>query len=385
MSSKRDYYEVLGVDRSADDDSIKRAYRKMAIENHPDKNPGDAAAEQRFKEAAEAYAVLSDADKKPRYDQYGHAGVDGAGGGGGAGFSSAEDIFSAFGDMFGGGGGGGGGGGFFDQIFGGGRRGRGRRGSSLKVELALSLEEVATGVKKTIELKRAEACGKCGGSGAKTGTKKKTCSTCEGHGQVIRAQGFFQLRQTCPTCEGQGEMIESPCGACKGRGAVPKSSPVNITIPAGIQDGHAERIPGQGEPGEGGAPPGDLIVVLNVKEHDVFTRYGDDLLMQTRISFRQAVTGDEVHIPTITGESVAMKIPAGTQPGEKLRVRNHGLPRPDGYGRGNLVVQIQVTVPKKITSEQSELLAKFDELETGKKSKKDQKKTIFEKVKDIFS
>lgn len=385
MSSKRDYYEVLGVDRSADDDSIKRAYRKMAIENHPDKNPGDEASERRFKEAAEAYAVLSDADKKSRYDQYGHAGVDGPGGGGGAGFSSAEDIFSAFGDMFGGGGGGGGGGGFFDQIFGGGQRGRGRRGNSLKVELALSLKEVATGVKKTIELKRAEACGKCGGSGAKAGTKKKTCGTCEGHGQVIRSQGFFQLRQTCPTCEGQGQTIESPCGPCKGRGTVPKTSPVNITIPAGIQDGHAERIPGQGEPGEGGAPPGDLIVVLNVKEHDVFTRYGDDLLMQTRISFRQAVTGDEVHIPTITGESVAMKIPAGTQPGEKLRVRNHGLPRPDGYGSGNLVVQIQVTVPKKITSEQSELLAKFDELETGKKSKKDQKKTIFEKVKDIFS
>lgn len=382
MSQKRDYYEVLGVDRSSDDDAIKRAYRKMAIDNHPDKNPGDEAAERRFKEAAEAYSVLSDAEKKQRYDQYGHAGVDGAGGGGGAGFASAEDIFSAFGDMFGGGGGGGG---FFDQIFGGGRRGRGRRGSSLKVALELTLEEVATGVKKTLELKRAEACGTCAGSGAKPGTKKKTCGTCEGHGQVVRSQGFFQLRQTCPTCQGQGEQIESPCGKCKGRGTVPKNAPINITIPAGIQDGHAERIAGQGEPGEGGGPPGDLIVVLHVKEHEVFTRYGDDLLMQTRISFRQAVVGDEVKIPTITGEEVSMKIPAGTQPGEKLRVRNHGLPRPDGYGRGNLVVQIQVTVPNKITAEQSELLDKFDELETGKKSKKDQKKTIFEKVKDIFS
>ena len=382
MSSKRDYYEVLSVERNADGDTIKRAYRKMAIENHPDKNPGDATAEQRFKEAAEAYSVLSDDGKRQRYDQYGHAGVEGPGGGGGGGFHSAEDIFSAFGDMFGGGGGGG----FFDQIFGGGgRRGRGRRGSSLKVDLELTLEEVATGVKKTIELKRAEPCSTCAGSGAKPGTNKKTCSTCEGHGQVIRSQGFFQLRQTCPTCQGQGETIESPCQKCKGRGAVPKSAPINITIPAGIQDGHAERIPGQGEPGEGGGPPGDLIVVLHVKEHAVFTRYGDDLLMQTRISFRQAVTGDDVDIPTITGESVQVKIPAGTQPGEKLRVRNHGLPRPDGYGRGNLVVQMQVTVPKKITSEQADLLAKFDELETGKKSKKDQKKTIFEKVKDIFS
>lgn len=381
MSSKRDYYEILGVDRSADEDTIKKAYRKLAIANHPDKNPGDEAAEKRFKEAAEAYAVLSDAQKKQRYDQFGHAGVDGAGGGGGAGFSSAEDIFAAFGDMFGGGGGGG----FFDQLFGGGRRGRGRRGASLKVDLELTLEEVATGVKKTIELKRSEACGTCAGTGAKPGTSKKTCQTCEGHGQVVRSQGFFQLRQTCPTCEGQGEMIETPCTKCKGRGAVPKTSPVNITIPAGIENGHAERIPGQGEPGEGGAPPGDLIVVLHVKEHPVFTRYGDDLLMQTRISFRQAVIGDEVEIPTITGEQVMMKIPAGTQPGEKLRVRNHGLPRPDGYGRGNLVVQIQVDVPAKITAEQRELLDKFDELETGKKPKKDQKKTIFEKVKDIFS
>ncbi|MEC8652406.1 MAG: molecular chaperone DnaJ [Planctomycetota bacterium] len=383
MSSKRDYYEILGVDRSANEDAIKKAYRKLAIANHPDKNPGDEAAERRFKEAAEAYAVLSDAEKKQRYDQFGHAGVDGAGGGG-PGFASAEDIFSAFGDMFGGGGGGGG---FFDQLFGGGggRRGRGRRGASLKVDLELTLEEVATGVKKTIELKRSEACGTCGGSGAKPGTKKKVCQTCEGHGQVIRSQGFFQVRQTCPTCQGEGERIETPCGKCKGRGAVPKTSPVNITIPAGIENGHAERIPGQGEPGEGGAPPGDLIVVLHVQEHPVFTRYGDDLLMQTRISFHQAVVGDEVEIPTITGEEVKMKIPAGTQPGERLRVRSHGLSRPDGYGRGNLVVQIQVDVPNKITAEQRELLDKFDELETGKKPKKDQKKTIFEKVKDIFS
>jgi molecular chaperone DnaJ len=382
MSSKRDYYEILGVDRSAGEEAIKKAYRKQAIANHPDKNPGDEAAERRFKEAAEAYAVLSDAEKKQRYDQFGHAGVDGAGGGG-HGFSSAEDIFSAFGDMFGGGGGGGGG--FFDQLFGGGgggRRGRGRRGASLKVDLELTLKEVATGVKKTIELKRSEACGTCAGSGAKPGTKKQVCKTCEGHGQVIRNQGFFQVRQTCPTCQGEGERIETPCTKCKGRGSVPKSSPVNITIPAGIEHGHAERIPGQGEPGEGGAPPGDLIVVLHVQEHPVFTRYGDDLLMQTRISFRQAVVGDEVEIPTITDEKVKMKIPAGTQPGERLRVRSHGLPRPDGYGRGNLVVQIQVDVPNKITADQRELLDQFDVLENGKK---DQKKTIFEKVKDIFS
>lgn len=380
MAQKRDYYEVLGIDRSADADSIKKAYRKLALDNHPDRNPGNAEAERRFKDAAEAYAVLSDAQKKARYDQYGHAGVDAAGGGGG--FHSAEDIFAAFGDMFGGGGGGG----FFEQFFGGGsRRGRGRRGASLKVDLELTLEEVATGVKKTIELKRPVACTTCDGSGAKPGTKKKTCGTCKGHGEVIRSQGMFQMRQVCPTCQGQGEQIPDPCTKCQGRGRVLEDAPINLTIPPGIETGHAERIAGHGEPGDGGGPPGDLVVVVHVKEHDVFTRYGDDLLMQTRVSFRQAVVGDEIEIPTVTNDKVSMKIPAGTQPGERLRVRNHGLPRADGYGRGNLVVQVQIDVPKKITDEQHELLTRFDELDGIKKGKKTAKKTIFEKVKDIFS
>ncbi|MCA8974548.1 MAG: molecular chaperone DnaJ, partial [Planctomycetes bacterium] len=357
----------------------KKAYRKLALENHPDRNAGNAEAEGRFKEAAEAYAVLSDPQKRQRYDQFGHAGVEGAQGG--QGFRSAEDVFAAFGDLFGGGGGG-----FFEQFFGGGgRRGRGRRGASLKVDLELTLEEVAVGVKKTIELKRHEPCGHCSGSGAKPGTDKQRCSTCEGHGQVIRSQGFFQLRQVCPTCQGQGETITDPCPKCRGRGLVGKDAPITITIPAGIEGGHTERIHGQGEPGEGGGPPGDLVVVLHVKEHKVFTRYGDDLLMQTRISFRQATVGDQIDIPTITGETVAMRIPAGTQPGERLRIKNHGIPRADGYGRGSLVVQIQVEVPKKLTTEQEELLLRFDELESGKKGKKNAKKTIFEKVKDIFS
>ncbi|MCR9245449.1 MAG: molecular chaperone DnaJ [bacterium] len=382
MAQKRDYYEVLGVDRGADAETLKKAYRKLALANHPDRNPGDAEAEKRFKEAAEAYDVLGDEQKRQRYDQFGHAGVEGAGGGGG--FQSAEDIFSAFGDLFGGGGGGGG---FFEQFFGGGggRRGRGRRGASLKVDLELTLEEVATGVKKTIQLKRHETCDNCSGSGAKPGTEKTTCGTCNGHGQVVRSQGFFQLRQTCPTCHGQGETISDPCPKCRGRGAIGKEAPVSISIPAGIESGHTERIPGQGEPGEGGGPPGDLVVVLHVIEHEVFTRFRDDLLMQTRVSFRQAALGDEIEIPTITRESVTMKIPAGTQPGERLRIKNHGLPRADGYGRGSLIVQVQVDVPKKLNTEQRELLERFDELENGKRGKKNAKKTIFEKVKDIFS
>ena len=377
MAKKRDYYEVLGVDRKADEETIKKAYRKLALENHPDRNPGNTDAERRFKEGAEAYAALGDAEKRARYDQFGHAAVDGPGGNG-ADFQSAEDIFAAFGDLFGGNGG------FFEQVFGGGRRGRGRRGASLKADLELTLEEVATGVKKTVTLKRPEPCAHCSGTGAKPGTQKRTCKTCAGHGQVMRQQGFFQLRQTCPTCQGAGDSIDDPCTKCNGRGAIPKDSPITLTIPAGIESGHTERIAGQGEPGEGGAPPGDLVVVLHVKEHDVYTRFGDDLLMQSRITFRQAVAGDEIEIPTITGETVAMKIPAGTQPGEKLRVRNHGLPRADGYGRGNLVVQVQVDVPKKVSDEQHELLRRFDEID-GKKGKKLGKKTIFEKVKDIFS
>jgi molecular chaperone DnaJ len=375
MAQKRDYYEVLGVSRTADDETLKKAYRKLALDNHPDRNPGNAEAEQRFKAAAEAYAVLSDPQKRSRYDQYGHAGVDGPSGGGGGGYS-AEEVFSQFSEMFGGG--------FFEQFFGGGGGRRGRRGASLKVDLQLSLEEVATGVKKTIEVKRPKPCPTCDGSGARPGTKKHACTTCKGHGEVIRSQGFFQVRQTCPTCRGQGQLIADPCGKCQGSGRVHETSPIHISIPAGIESGHVERIVGHGEPGEGG-PAGDLVVVVHVAEHEVFTRYGDDLLMQTRVTFRQAVLGEEIDIPTITGETVALKIPAGTQPGERLRVRNHGLPRADGYGRGSLVVQVQIDVPKKITAEQEELLARFDEIDGGKKGKKAQKKTIFEKVKDIFS
>lgn len=377
MAQKRDYYEVLGVARDATEDAIKKAYRKLALENHPDRNPGNAEAEGRFKQCAEAYAVLSDQDKRRRYDQYGHAGVDGPQGN--PGFSSVEDVFAAFGDMFGGAGG------IFEQFFGGGGRGRGRRGASLRVDLEISLEEVATGVKKTIEIKRPEACANCSGTGQKPGTGKKRCHTCAGRGEVVRNQGFFQLRQTCPTCAGHGETIEEPCPKCKGRAYVAKEVPITIAIPAGIEHGHAERIQGQGEPGQGGGHAGDLVVVVHIKEHAVFSRHGDDLLMQSRISFRQAVLGDEIELPTLTGETVAMKIPPGTQPGEKLRVRNHGLPRLDGYGRGNLVVQVQIDVPKALVPEQEELLRRFDELEDGKKQKKGARKTIFEKVKDIFS
>lgn len=374
MANRKDYYEVLGVPRDAGADDIKRAYRRLAMENHPDRNPGDKAAEERFKEAADAYAVLSEPQKRAAYDRYGHAGVDGRFGGGAEGFSRVEDIFSAFGDLFGGG--------FFDAFFGGGRR-HARRGASLRVDLELSLEEVATGVQKTLEITRPSKCENCAGSGAKPGTSAKPCATCGGAGEVLRSQGFLTVRQPCPRCGGEGSIIEHPCPRCHGRGLVAKKEPLTISIPAGIEEGHVERIPGQGEPGNGGAPPGDLVVVIHLRPHDIFIRQGDDLVAQASIRFRQAVLGDSIEVPTITGETVVLRIPPGTQPGTALRVRGHGLPRVDGYGKGNLVVRIQIEVPKHVTPEQVDALRQFDDVEEAK-IKKSKKKSIFEKVKDIF-
>jgi molecular chaperone DnaJ len=376
MTEKRDYYEVLGLGQGASDVEIKSAYRKLALANHPDQNPDDADAENRFKEAAEAYSVLSDNEKRGRYDQFGHAGVDGQAAGFGGGFTNVDDIFSAFGDIFGGGGG------IFDQLFNRGGRSRARRGASLRVDLSLQLEDVAIGVKKTLDINRNEPCGKCEGSGAKPGTAPTTCGTCGGHGQVVRAQGFFQVSQPCPKCQGRGQVIETPCPQCRGRGVEPKRRSITISIPPGIEDGHVQRIGGEGEPGENNGPAGDLVVVITVEPHEAFSRHGDDLLTQTTISYRQAVLGDAVNIPILTGETVALKIPAGTQPSTRLRLRNQGLPRMDGYGKGHTYVQIQVHVPNKLTNEQEELLKRFDELEERRSNKK--KKSIVERVKDIF-
>ncbi len=374
MADKPDYYEVLGVARDAADEDIKRAYRKQAMDNHPDRNPGDPTAEKRFRLAAEAYAVLSDREKRAAYDRYGHAAVDGRLGPGGRGFGSFDDIFAAFGDLFGGG--------VFEQFFGGGRA-RARRGASLRVDLELSLEEVASGASKAIEITRPARCDNCSGSGARPGTSAVSCRTCGGAGQVMRSQGFLAIRQTCPTCHGAGATVESPCPKCRGRGLLAKKEPITVSVPAGIEEGHVERIPGQGEPGEQGGPSGDLVVVIHVLPHAIFTRHGDDLLAQAKVRFKQAVLGDEVEVPTITGETVVLKIPPGTQPSTALRVRGHGMPRADGYGRGNLVVIVQIEVPKNVSPEQRQALDQFDDAEP-EKGKKGRRKTIFEKVKDIF-
>jgi len=382
MASQRDYYEILGVQRDSSDEEIKKSYRKLALANHPDQNKGDKNAEARFKEAAEAYAVLSDKEKRQRYDQFGHAGVDPqASGFGGGGFGNVEDIFSAFGDIFGGGGGAGGGG-IFDQLFSRGGGSRARRGASLRADMVLTLEDVALGAKKTINLRRNEPCDTCSGSGAKPGTSPKPCGTCGGQGQVIRSQGFFQVSQPCPSCRGQGQVIESPCTKCKGRGVEPKQRSITVSIPPGIEDGHVQRIAGEGEPGDQNGPAGDLVMVISVEPHKQFSRHGDDLLTQTTISYRQAVLGDSVEIPTLNGKTVSLKIPPSTQPGERLRLRNQGLPRMDGYGKGHTYVRIQIHVPDKINSEQEELLRRLDELDETHNKKR--KKGIVERVKDIF-
>jgi molecular chaperone DnaJ len=374
MASKRDYYEVLGVSKDASDDDIKRAFRKHALKYHPDRNAGDKDAERLFKECADAYAVLSDRQKRARYDQFGHAGVEVGGGGG---FANMDDIFAAFGDLFGGGGG------IFDQFFGGGARSRGRRGASLRVDLQLTLEEVLTGAKKTIEITRHEECDNCGGNGAKPGSAPQRCDLCGGAGQVMRSQGFFSIRQPCPKCQGRGNVVTDPCAKCRGRGVRPRKKPIEISIPAGIAEGHVERIPGQGEAGEQGAPPGDLVVVIHVLPHEIFVRSGDDLLAQLKVTFRQAVVGDSVEMKSLSGETVVLKIPPGTHPGERLRIRGYGLPRADGYGRGNLMVQVQIEVPAKVTAEQARLLEQFEELD-DQKGKKARRKGIFEKVRDIL-
>ncbi len=397
MSTQRDYYEILGVPRDAAADQIKSAYRKIALKYHPDRNKDNKDAEAKFKEAAEAYAVLSDAEKRKRYDQFGHAGVGGAGmGRGGAGGFSMEDIFRSFGDIFGGGGGGGG---FsFENLFGGGGgRGGPRRGASLRADIQVTLEEVATGVEKELELTRLDTCGTCDGSGAKPGTKKTKCSMCGGYGQIQQSQGFFSIQRTCPTCHGQGQMIASPCSACRGEGRVPKRETKKIYIPPGIDEGHVERLSGQGEAGEQGGPPGDLVLVIHVEQHDFFDRRGADLVCEVPIRFAQAALGGSIQVPTLERDDekdgrpkfVEMKVPAGTQPGQVLRLRGQGLPTAGGRARGNLLVRVTISVPKKMTAKQQDLLEAFDEVdaEHQREANKETAKSgkgFFDKIKDMF-
>ncbi len=379
MAEKRDYYAVLGVERNAAPEEIKKAYRKLALQHHPDRNPNDPSAEVKFKEAAEAYDVLGDQQKRAQYDQFGHAAFSGGGGGGGR-FTNLEDIFEAFGDVFGGGGGG-----LFGNLFGGQRRTRGgpRPGRDLKVVLDLTLEEIDSGVKRTIALTRHERCDACQGSGGKNGEAPKTCSTCAGRGQVARSQGFFQVMAPCPTCQGRGQVVEHPCTKCQGSGREAKKSDVQLEIPAGVEEGMRIRMPDAGDEGDPGAPRGDLYVVIREIEHAVFQRSGPDLMTEVPFTFAQLSLGAKVEIPTLRG-SGDITLPPGTQPGKVFRLRGQGLPQvhPDGSvgRRGDQLVRAFLEVPKKLTDRQKQLLAEFEAIESAKPDAK----SLLEKITGYF-
>lgn len=367
--SKRDYYEVLGVNKNASETEIKKAYRRMALQYHPDKNPGDKEAEETFKALSEAYAVLSDGQKRATYDQFGHAGLGGGGftsEGFGFGGSPFEDIF---GDIFG-------------DIFSGGsaRRGRGRRGDDLRYNLTIAFEEAAFGLETKIQIPRHQPCEPCGGSGAKQGTSPKVCPTCQGAGQVRYQQGFFSLTRPCPDCAGEGRVIDSPCPDCRGTGRVRAKRTLSLKIPAGVETGSRLKLSGEGEAGTQGGPPGDLYVVLTVKEHPLFQREGQEVICETPISFPQAALGCEMEVPTLEGK-VKLKVPAGTQSGKVLKLAGKGIPSLQGYGRGDQLVVVRVETPTRLTSRQKELLEEFGR-ESG--DVHPMGKSFFDKVKELF-
>ena len=379
---KRDYYEVLGVSKSADATEIKKAYRKLALKYHPDKNPGDKEAEEKFKEAAEAYDVLSNEEKKRRYDQFGHAGVGGAGQGGFGGGMSMDDIFSQFGDIFGSFGGFSGFGGF-----GGGRSARRvNRGTNLRVKVKMNLQEIATGIEKKIKVKKYVACQHCNGTGAKDGKSYSTCSTCKGSGQVTRVQntilGAMQTTSTCPTCEGEGKIINEKCTFCNGEGVLMSEEVISINIPAGVGEGMQLSLSGKGNAARRGGVNGDLIVLIEEEEHPELVRDGNDLLYNVFIGYPEAVLGETVEIPTIEGK-VKVKIEAGTQPGKILRLRGKGLPDVNGYGKGDLLAKVNGWIPKNLSKDEKKLVEKMKEAEGFKPGSGD-KKSIFSKMKDFF-
>ena len=375
--AKRDYYEILGVQKSATEVEIKSAYRKLAIQYHPDKNPGDSVAEEKFKEAAEAYSVLSDKEQRARFDRFGHAGVGGGAGAGnpwGAGASiNIEDIFS---DLFG-----------FGDVFGGRGAGRGgstrtaaQRGSDLRYDLEITLEEAATGIARKLNIPRLEKCDVCEGSGAEKGTQPETCTVCQGSGQQVHRQGFFSVARTCGNCRGRGQITKSPCKNCRGAGRVEKEKALEVKVPAGVETGSRLRVQGEGEAGTNSGAAGDLYVVIHVAEHEHFERQGENLYSSEPISFAQAALGAEVSVKTLDGEE-KLKIPAGTQTGTVFRVKNQGMPILGGRGKGDLFVAAQVVTPKTLTKEQKKLL---EQLALVEDRDFERDPSFIEKVRSIF-
>jgi molecular chaperone DnaJ len=372
--AKRDYYEILGVSRGANEAEVKSAYRKLAIRYHPDKNPGDAEAEEKFKEAAEAYSVLSDAEQRARYDRFGHAGVSNAagaqGGWGAQGFGGIEDIL---GDLFG-----------FGDVFGGARasgsrRGAAQRGADLRYDLEMTLEESAEGMTAQLRVPRLESCDACKGTGAAPGTQPETCPGCAGAGQVRFQQGFFSVARTCGQCRGAGRVIRTPCETCRGAGRVEREKQIEVKIPAGVETGSRLRLAGEGEAGAQGGPAGDLYVVIHVKEHETFERQGNNLYASVPITFAQAALGAETSVPTLDGQE-DLKIPAGTQTGTVFRLKGHGMPVLGGRGRGDLFVSVTVITPTTLTREQRKLLEQLAQIEEKDLSDKG----LMDKVRDIF-
>jgi molecular chaperone DnaJ len=376
-TNKRDYYEVLGVERNASEEEVKRAYRKLAVKFHPDKNPDDAQAEEKFKELGEAYDVIMDPQKRAAYDRYGHSAF--AAGGGGFGGATFHDPFEIFREVFGGGGFGGG---LFETFFGGGGRTEDRRrGSDLRYDMEIKLGEAAFGAEKQIEIEKLDTCDKCGGSGAESGSRTIRCPSCGGRGQVVSSRGFFQISQTCPQCRGAGEIIEKPCQKCRGDGRIEKLSRINLKIPAGIREGTRLRSLNNGEAGVNGGPPGDLYVVIHVKEHKIFQREDDDLYCELPIPFWVATLGGEIDVPTLEGRA-HLKVPDGTQSGQMFKLRGKGIVNVNGRSHGDLFARLIVEVPSRLDAEQRRKLEEFAALCGDENTP--MRKSFFERAKEFF-
>ena len=374
MAVEADYYELLEIERGANDAVIKSSYRKLAMRWHPDKNPGDGDAEARFKAISEAYEVLKDPQKRAAYDRFGHeafkqgmsGGGGGGGGGAGAGFSDIGDIFETI----------------FGSAFGGGGRQQARRGADLRYDLEINLDDAFHGKQAEIEIEVSTKCSPCDGSGAEPGTGTRRCNLCGGHGQVRAQQGFFMVERTCPTCHGRGEVIEKPCRSCRGEGRVDTPQKLDVTIPPGVDTGTRIRLASKGEAGPFGSPPGDLYIFIHIRRHNVFERDGTTLVTRVPIAFTTAALGGEIEIPGLDGKHIKIEIPAGIQSGKQLRKRGEGMPVLQGRGRGDLVIEIMVETPTKLSARQKELLRELQETETGDETP--QSKGFFDRIKDAF-
>ena len=386
---KEDYYELLGVTKTVTEEELKKAYRKKAVQFHPDKNPGNKEAEEMFKKISEAYEALKDPQKRAAYDRYGHAafqqGAGGPRGGGGGGAGGFHDPFDIFREVFGQGqGGGGGAGGIFEEFFGGGNDGGGGgpgRGSDLRYDLEITLEEAAHGAEKEISFRKLAECGHCHGSGAEPGSKRTTCPTCRGAGQVTTSRGFFHVRQVCPTCHGSGNRFEKVCVKCSGEGRVNETAKINVRIPAGVDTGNKLRSSGNGEAGAGGGEAGDLYIVVHVKEHEVFERQGDDLFCEIPIKFTLATLGGSLQVPTLQGKAT-LKIPAGTQSSTTFRLKGRGMPHLRGNAHGDQLIRVHVEVPTHLTAEQRKILEEFARVSGD--TDEPMAKSFFDKAKKFF-